>query len=71
MPHPQMVQEATVVAFRPVASRFRREPREDRDDTERGTILLFTGVRYERMVDAPADSVEQDARPDRSDEIWA
>jgi hypothetical protein len=66
-----MVEEATVVAFRPVASRFRREPREDRDDTERGTILLFTGVRYERMVDEPVKSTEHHARPDRSDEIWA
>ena len=39
----------SVVPFAPaMARRFRREA----DDAPRGQILLFTGVRYERMPDA-------------------
>ncbi len=49
---------STVLAFRPV-------PRARRDadpSPERGTVLLFTGVRYERWVEpSPADA---DAEPE-------
>ncbi|MBB2963243.1 hypothetical protein [Methylobacterium sp. R2-1] len=42
---------ASVVPFIPATNRrFRREA----DDAPRGQILLFTGVRYERMPDAEA-----------------
>lgn len=45
----QSIETTTVVAFRPVP---RRTVRERVEETERGTLLLFTGVRYERMTDA-------------------
>lgn len=43
---------ASVVAFQPATRRFRREAR--MDETARGEILLFTGVRYERLSEAPS-----------------
>lgn len=47
-----------VVPFRlGSARRFRRE-----DDAPRGQILLFTGVRYERLPDADASPVPQRRR---------
>jgi hypothetical protein len=49
--HPER-QTAQVVPFAGPARRFRRADA----DTPRGAILLFTGIRYERMPepDAPA-----------------
>lgn len=40
------------------ARRFRR----DEDETGRGQVLLFTGVRYERLPDADAAPVPQRRR---------
>ncbi|MEE7455690.1 hypothetical protein MPAR168_21165 [Methylorubrum populi] len=40
------------------ARRFRR----DEDDAPRGQVLLFTGVRYERLPDADAAPVPQRRR---------
>ena len=57
-----------VVAFRPPAFRPRRE--RPADDSVRGTILLFTGVRYERMDDAAETENQPDIRITR-DDIWA
>lgn len=49
--HRDRAPTGSVVPFAPVMTRrFRRE----RDDAPRGQILLFTGVRYERMPDAEA-----------------
>ena len=50
---------AAVVPFR--AGATRRLRRED-DDAPRGQILLFTGVRYERLPDADAPAVPQRRR---------
>ena len=62
--------EDTVVAFRPPAFRTKRE-RPD-DDAVRGTILLFTGVRYERMIDAAeSQAPRSDTRNSRDEDIWA
>lgn len=44
-----------VIAFRPQALGVRRDP--DESGSERGRILLFTGVRYQRMDDT-ADAGE-------------
>ncbi|KQT59758.1 hypothetical protein ASG52_20470 [Methylobacterium sp. Leaf456] len=50
---------ATVVPFpKAPARRLRRED----DDAPRGQILLFTGVRYERLPDADAPAVPQRRR---------
>ena len=44
---------STVLAFRPVS----RSRRESDPSPERGTVLLFTGVRYERWAEpSPADA---------------
>jgi len=40
------------------------------DDTERGRILLFTGVRYQRM-DADERIDDAEAPVSRADDIWA
>ncbi|MCJ2029012.1 hypothetical protein MKK50_06265 [Methylobacterium sp. J-043] len=49
--HRQSVATGSVVPFAPATTRrFRREA----DDTPRGQILLFMGVRYERMPEAEA-----------------
>lgn len=50
---------AAVVPFPKAAPRRLR--RED-DDAPRGQILLFTGVRYERLPDADAPAVPQRRR---------
>lgn len=50
---------AAVVPF--PAGTTRRLRRED-DDAPRGQILLFTGVRYERLPDADAPAVPQRRR---------
>lgn len=44
----------TVVAFRPADLRSRRPMRGAERADERGAILLFTGIRYERPVMAHA-----------------
>ncbi|MDV2985803.1 UNVERIFIED_CONTAM: hypothetical protein Q9R58_15945 [Methylobacteriaceae bacterium AG10] len=50
---------AAIVPFVPATTRrFRREA----DDAPRGQILLFTGVRYERMPDAEALPVRRRRR---------
>lgn len=50
---------AAVVPFpKAPARRIRRED----DDAPRGQILLFTGVRYERLPDADAPAVPQRRR---------
>ncbi|GJE81387.1 MULTISPECIES: hypothetical protein [Methylorubrum] len=49
--HRDRTPTGSVVPFAPATTRrFRREA----DDAPRGQILLFTGVRYERMPDAEA-----------------
>jgi hypothetical protein len=59
-----------VVAFRPPAFRPRRE--RPADDAVRGRILLFTGVRYERMDDgAETSGSEPEIRVKRDDDVWA
>ena len=52
MPQPQSA-GATVLAFRPDAPR--RRPERPEGDAGRGVVLLFTGIRYERIHDAPDD----------------
>jgi hypothetical protein len=61
----QIAEPGKVVAFRPSAARTKRVE-SDRDG--RGTILLFTGVRYERMEPAAivAASGEAGAESSRS-----
>ncbi|MFD1301849.1 hypothetical protein [Methylobacterium marchantiae] len=57
MPRPS----ASVVAFRqPAARRFRRDAEDD--GALRGEILLFTGVRYERMPEPAAPAPRQRRR---------
>lgn len=68
MPHPQTSPGDKIVAFAPVAARVRRP--EVEADGERGTILLFTGIRYARMADADEADADE-PRPDRRDDIWA
>lgn len=49
---------ASVVAFRQASGRrFRRD--DENDDAPRGEILLFTGVRYERMPEPPMPAPRQ------------
>ena len=70
MPHPQTISNAQVIAFPPLAARAKRGSL--REDAERGRILLFTGVRYERRADEPEESGHDDLRAcRRDDEIWS
>lgn len=50
---------AAVIPFRAAAT---RRLRRDDDDAPRGQILLFTGVRYERLPDTDAPAVPQRRR---------
>jgi hypothetical protein len=69
MPHPQTVDGSKIITFPPLGERAKRVVQHE--DAERGTILLFTGVRYERMDD-DADEVGDDADlAGRRDEIWS
>ncbi|MCJ2034895.1 hypothetical protein [Methylobacterium sp. J-068] len=45
-------QTATVVTFPATGRRFRRPD----EDAPRGAILLFTGIRYERMLETDASA---------------
>ena len=54
-----------VVAFRPGVLRTRSDA--DEDVAERGRILLFTGVRYERMVEPSEDAQSRSAADDQFD----
>lgn len=64
----QQIAPGNVIAFRALASRGPREP--SSDDAERGRILLFTGVRYERLrPEEPA--AEAEALATDVDDIWA
>ena len=61
------VEGPTVIAFRPIPGRGERPT--GRDGAERGTLLLFTGVRYERLVDgmslpSPVEVCGDEADPD-------
>ncbi|MBV9076959.1 MAG: hypothetical protein JO048_05685 [Methylobacteriaceae bacterium] len=60
----QMAEGGQVLAFQAANLRSRR-PR-TRDDGERGTVLLFTGVRYSRLTDEPAaaEIAESERMPD-------
>jgi hypothetical protein len=61
---------AEVIAFPPVSARAKRAVA--REDGERGRILLFTGVRYERLRDEPDEASHDDLRVClRDDEIWS
>lgn len=56
---------ATIVPFRAHA---RPVDRPDSADPRRGTVLLFTGVRYERLPDpAPLESPPPGRTPPRGD----
>ena len=69
MPHPQTFTGSKVIAFPPLGTRENRVSRND--DTERGTILLFTGVRYERFDEDVVELGAETSHGDRRDEIWA
>ena len=70
MPHPQTISVAQVIAFPPLAARVKRVVLQE--DAERGRILLFTGVRYERMQDEADQAEHEDALVcRRDDEIWS
>jgi hypothetical protein len=47
---------ATVIPFPGSVARAARSPL--RDDEQRGEILLFTGVRYERQIDPNPEPIE-------------
>ena len=51
MPQPHSDASATIIAFAPLATGARRPRDRPDDDGTRGTILLFTGIRYERLDD--------------------
>ena len=68
MPHPQISAGNKIIAFAAIAARARRPVLET--DGEKGTILLFTGIRYERMDDGDEHEAE-DTRSERRDDIWA
>jgi hypothetical protein len=69
MPHPQTISAAQVIAFPPLGARSARPA--PPDDTERGRILLFTGVRYERPQPETGNAGDEVVRSDRRDEIWS
>jgi hypothetical protein len=69
MPHPQILDATKIITFPPLGERGRRITRHD--DAERGTILLFTGVRYERIEDDADEAVGDAVQPCRRDEIWS
>ena len=69
MPHPQAIDASKIISFPALGRRARRFTRID--DAERGTVLLFTGVRYERIED---DADEAGPEPDencRRAEVWS
>ena len=55
---------ATVVTF-PAAGRRRFRRADEAAPDPRGAILLFTGIRYERMVEADLADPETPAEPDK------
>lgn len=55
----QIAQTGKVIAFVPPPNRLRKGP--ETGDGERGVVLLFTGVRYERL----AGSAPLPTGPDR------
>ena len=68
MPQLQTAGGEKVVAFRLPPTGAKRAL--SRESTERGTILLFTGVRYERQDDESKE--ELDLGSERRDaEIWS
>ena len=69
MPHPQTSTGSKVIAFPPLGARENRAS--PPEDTERGTILLFTGVRYERFDEEVVELGAETSHSDRRDEIWA
>jgi hypothetical protein len=69
MPHPQTTAGSTVIAFPPLGARGRRVAREE--GSEPGTVLLFTGVRYERMDDDAGEAQADDVSDCRRDDIWS
>ncbi len=69
MPHPQTISAAQVIAFPPLAARSARPA--PPEDTERGRILLFTGVQYERPRADTSETGDGVIRSDRRDEIWS
>jgi hypothetical protein len=60
---------AKVIAFPPLAGRTRRPA--PGEDAERGRILLFTGVQYERPQPEIGEAGDEVVRSDRRDEIWS
>ena len=69
MPHPQTNAGSTVIPFRPLGARERRAVRDE--DRERGTVLLFTGVRYQRLDDTAVEVEADDLPCACRDEIWS
>jgi hypothetical protein len=69
MPHPQTIDASKVISFPPLGERVRRVVRGE--DAERGTILLFTGVRYQRIEDDAEEPGHEAGRACRRDEIWS
>lgn len=64
MPQAESAPASKVIAFRPSPSGFRRENHDG--DAERGRILLFTGIRYQRMDEAEAEAGADDEMRDAS-----
>ncbi|NNM72663.1 hypothetical protein [Enterovirga aerilata] len=69
MPHPQTISVAEVIAFPPLSARAKRAAL--REDSERGTVLLFTGVRYERLRTQDEKEGGEERPSRRDDEIWS
>ncbi len=69
MPHPQAIDASKIISFPAIGQRARRFTRID--DAERGTILLFTGVRYERMEDDADEAGHEAEQTCRRAEIWS
>ena len=70
MPHPHTSPGDKIIAFAPLHARAAKRP-PVHTDGERGRILLFTGVRYERMKDPIETTRDEPLRLDLRDDIWA
>ena len=68
MPHPHISAGSKVISFPPLDAREKRV--RSHSDEERGTILIFTGIRYERLEDDGAEPDGDDRPARRDDEIW-
>ena len=69
MPHPQTIAGSKVISFPPLGDRVKRIVREE--TAERGTILLFTGVRYQRIEDEADEADHETERARRRDDFWS